>query len=206
MSGIIYTIINQTGQAIESLLVLLAVFLTISLSVSLFMNWYNARVDFGDEMTDHVTYPNVAPRDPPKGQRRPLWKLLFGDITSASLTLIATLIIIALLPAINWGIVDANWTVSDPSQCREGGACWAFIRAKSRLILFGLYPPEEQWRPMIVIGMILAMVLASLSPRVWGPRILLLWAVAIVVMLIVHAWWCPGARIPAHNPSGAASR
>ena len=44
LSGIIYTIINQTGQAIESLLVLLAVFLTISLSVSLFMNWYNARV------------------------------------------------------------------------------------------------------------------------------------------------------------------
>ncbi len=41
---VVGTVINQTGQAIESILVLLAVFLTVSTSVSLFMNWYNARV------------------------------------------------------------------------------------------------------------------------------------------------------------------
>ncbi len=41
---VVNTVINQTGQAIESILVMLGVFLTISLSVSLFMNWYNARV------------------------------------------------------------------------------------------------------------------------------------------------------------------
>jgi general L-amino acid transport system permease protein len=41
---IVGTVINQTGQAIESILILLAVFLSVSLSVSLFMNWYNARV------------------------------------------------------------------------------------------------------------------------------------------------------------------
>ncbi|PRD43119.1 amino acid ABC transporter permease [Phyllobacterium phragmitis] len=41
---IVGTVINQTGQAIESILILLAVFLSVSLSVSFFMNWYNARV------------------------------------------------------------------------------------------------------------------------------------------------------------------
>ncbi|MGO4851386.1 amino acid ABC transporter permease [Phaeovulum sp. W22_SRMD_FR3] len=41
---VVNTVINQTGQAIESLLIMLAVFLTISLSVSVVMNWYNARV------------------------------------------------------------------------------------------------------------------------------------------------------------------
>ncbi|WP_136686040.1 amino acid ABC transporter permease [Falsirhodobacter xinxiangensis] len=41
---VVNTVINQTGQAIESLLILLGVFLTISLSVSLLMNWYNARM------------------------------------------------------------------------------------------------------------------------------------------------------------------
>lgn len=41
---IVGTVINQTGQAIESIIIMLAVFLTVSLSVSLFMNWYNARV------------------------------------------------------------------------------------------------------------------------------------------------------------------
>ncbi|MGV0819839.1 amino acid ABC transporter permease [Martelella sp. AMO21009] len=41
---VVNTVINQTGQAIESILIMLAVFLSISLSVSVFMNWYNARV------------------------------------------------------------------------------------------------------------------------------------------------------------------
>jgi general L-amino acid transport system permease protein len=38
------TTINQTGQAIEGFLVIMAVYLTISLAISWFMNWYNRRV------------------------------------------------------------------------------------------------------------------------------------------------------------------
>jgi general L-amino acid transport system permease protein len=38
------TAINQTGQAIEGIAIIMAVYLTISLSISAFMNWYNARV------------------------------------------------------------------------------------------------------------------------------------------------------------------
>ena len=37
------TTMNQTGQAIEAIAILMAVYLTISLAISLFMNWYNAR-------------------------------------------------------------------------------------------------------------------------------------------------------------------
>lgn len=38
------TTLNQTGQAIESIALIMLVFLTISLGISLFMNWYNARI------------------------------------------------------------------------------------------------------------------------------------------------------------------
>lgn len=38
------TSMNQTGQAIEAIAILMAVYLTISLAISLFMNWYNDRV------------------------------------------------------------------------------------------------------------------------------------------------------------------
>jgi general L-amino acid transport system permease protein len=38
------TTINQTGQAIEGVAIIMAVYLTISLSISALMNWYNARV------------------------------------------------------------------------------------------------------------------------------------------------------------------
>jgi general L-amino acid transport system permease protein len=36
--------INQTGQAIENVLIIMAAYLTVSLSISAFMNWYNKRI------------------------------------------------------------------------------------------------------------------------------------------------------------------
>ncbi len=38
------TVLNQTGQAVEVIAITMAVYLTISLIISLFMNWYNRRV------------------------------------------------------------------------------------------------------------------------------------------------------------------
>ncbi|MCR9256170.1 MAG: amino acid ABC transporter permease [Alphaproteobacteria bacterium] len=37
------TTLNQTGQAVEVIFITMLVYLTVSLSISLFMNWYNAR-------------------------------------------------------------------------------------------------------------------------------------------------------------------
>ncbi len=42
--SVVNTTLNQTGQAIEGILVIMAAYLTVSLSISLFMNWYNARI------------------------------------------------------------------------------------------------------------------------------------------------------------------
>lgn len=44
ISYVIATTINQTGQAIEGVAILMAIFLSISIVVSLTMNWYNRRV------------------------------------------------------------------------------------------------------------------------------------------------------------------
>ncbi|MBI1208460.1 MAG: ABC transporter permease subunit [Azospirillum sp.] len=42
--SVLNTTINQTGQAIEGVAMIMAVFLTISLSISAFMNWYNKHI------------------------------------------------------------------------------------------------------------------------------------------------------------------
>ncbi len=42
--SIINTSINQTGQAIEGIAMVMAAYLTVSLSISGFMNWYNKRI------------------------------------------------------------------------------------------------------------------------------------------------------------------
>ena len=42
--SVINTTLNQTGQAIEGILMIMAAYLTVSLSISLFMNWYNKKM------------------------------------------------------------------------------------------------------------------------------------------------------------------
>ncbi len=42
--SIMNTILNQTGQAIEGIALVMAIYLCFSLGISLFMNWYNARI------------------------------------------------------------------------------------------------------------------------------------------------------------------
>lgn len=42
--SVVNTTLNQTGQAIEGILIIMAAYLTVSLSISLFMNWYNRRI------------------------------------------------------------------------------------------------------------------------------------------------------------------
>lgn len=131
------------------------------------------------------TTKQTEPRLPLFNQRQPLLKLFFGDALAGTLTIFALLVIFAILPGLNWATLDAHWSVTNPGECREGGACWAFVSAKLNLILFGLYPPSEQWRPTIVIAVILVMILLSLSPRLWSGRLLAAWAVAVVAMIIL---------------------
>jgi general L-amino acid transport system permease protein len=38
------TVLNQTGQAVETIVITMAVYMTISLVISIFMNWYNRRI------------------------------------------------------------------------------------------------------------------------------------------------------------------
>lgn len=42
--SVVNTTLNQTGQAIEGIMIIMAAYLTVSLSISVFMNWYNARI------------------------------------------------------------------------------------------------------------------------------------------------------------------
>jgi len=42
--SVVNTTLNQTGQAIEGIMMIMAAYLTVSLTISVFMNWYNARI------------------------------------------------------------------------------------------------------------------------------------------------------------------
>jgi general L-amino acid transport system permease protein len=97
---------------------------------------------------------------------------------------------LALVPLLRWAVVDATWH-GTAADCRAaGGACWAFVGHKLRFILFGLYPPREQWRAAVATGALVALVVASAVPRFWSRRLVVAWAAGIGAALwLMRGGW-----------------
>ena len=111
---------------------------------------------------------------------------LFGSVGNTLLTVVMLALFAAWLPALlRWAVIDATWWAASPATCRTaGGACWAFIHEKLRLVLFGRYPFEEQWRPLAALLLTIALVLAGCSLRL-GWRSVVAGALAGILAVIV---------------------
>src|SRR5215471_8830371 len=108
---------------------------------------------------------------------------LFGSVFNTILTLVAAYILaVSIPPVIRWGLVDAIWSAPNGQACRGAGACWAFIGEKARFILFGTFPYDEQWRPLFVVVIFVAMILASCDRRLWGRRLTILWLAGLAAV------------------------
>lgn len=132
-----------------------------------------------------VRTETLAARPAPARRRRNLLGALFGDaVTAAATLLIAAVLVMAVPQLVSWGVLNGVWS-GDADACRGAGACWAFLREKHPQILFGIYPPAERWRPLLVIGLVVALALWSLPPRHWTPRTLGLWVAGIAAALLL---------------------
>jgi general L-amino acid transport system permease protein len=86
-----------------------------------------------------------------------------------------------------WALVDATWSGDGIEACRaRGGACWAFVRDKARLILFGTYPYDQQWRAALASLVVVGLFAATGLPRLRRPGLAWAWAgsAAVVVALM----------------------
>ncbi|MFK0692053.1 amino acid ABC transporter permease [Mesorhizobium sp. IMUNJ 23033] len=119
----------------------------------------------------------------PAGVRGPgAWvrKNLIGSVGDAILTIIGIALVVMILPqVINWAFLNAQWTGADRTFCATvaqggiqpdgwSGACWAFVNAKFGQFMFGRYPIEERWRPILVAILFVVLLVPLLIPKV--PR------------------------------------
>ena len=117
---------------------------------------------------------------------------LFNGVWNSLLTLAALYLVArGLWAAADWAIVHAVWSAPDGRTCRaageESGACWAFIGQWYRFILFGRYPYAEQWRPLLVVMLFMALVLASCDRKMWrrGPLLAAIWVIGMTIALLL---------------------
>ena len=114
---------------------------------------------------------------------------LRGNLFNSPLNTIATVLIVWLalmtLPAlIDWAILEAVVDAPDRRACLAAGsgACWAMIVEKHRFILFGLYPFDEQWRPMVVVALFVGLIVVSANRRFWTRWLAPIWALGLAVI------------------------
>ena len=111
---------------------------------------------------------------------------LFNNIFNSILTLIVLYILWQVVPPfIRWAFIDSQWYTSSEACRGADGACWTVIPANWRLILFGFYPYELQWRPMTAVVMLVALLFYSRNRAHWKKSLLYAWLAGLVIMGIL---------------------
>lgn len=136
-------------------------------------------------MADADVFKPVAARPPPQAHIGPVaWlrRHLFNSPLNSALTLVVlAALALALPPLLSWAVLHAV-TAPDNAACRDAygtGACWGVVAEKGRLIVFGRYPYDEQWRPLLACALLVAVLVASGMRRFWNTGLLLAWVLAL---------------------------
>ncbi|MBP1845924.1 general L-amino acid transport system permease protein [Rhizobium petrolearium] len=126
---------------------------------------------------------------------------LLATPKDTALTVIAAALLLWTVPGmLEWLFFDAVWSGSDRSVCTtivQGGiqpdgwkgACWAFVGDRFQQFMFGRYPLDERWRPMLVAILFVALLVPMLIPKVprKGLNALLFFVVfPIVAFFLLH--------------------
>ena len=85
---------------------------------------------------------------------------LFQNLFNTVLTIISLVVIVALFLIIVPWIISPTWSAASLAECREilhalgreghySGACWGVIRDRWIQLLFGFYPSDIYWRPIL---------------------------------------------------------
>ena len=132
-------------------------------------------------MASPDTFVPVASRPPPRSELG-AWAWVrrgfFDGPWNTALTIL-TVVMLALVvpPLLNWSVIYAV-PGADNQACRDVygiGACWGVVAEKGRLILFGRYPFDEQWRPLLASALVVLLLIVSCLRTFWRPALALAW-------------------------------
>lgn len=131
---------------------------------------------------------------------------LFGDWKNALTTLVMLGLLVWWLPGIiEWALVKSVLAAdSDRCQAARGiGACWGVITEKHRLIIFGRYPFDQQWRPGVATIALVALLMASCVRLFWKPWLALLWIGVLGLFFgLMHGGFAGLAVVPTDRWGG----
>ncbi len=118
-----------------------------------------------------------------------LRKNLFNTFFDSIVTVCVVVFLLWIVPAIiSWAFIDSVGFGGTEALCRSSqGACWPFMREKARLILFGTYPYDQQWRAALASVVVIALVGTLMLKRLKVIWMISLWVIggALFVSLML---------------------
>ena len=108
---------------------------------------------------------------------------LFSSVFNSFLTVVTIYVLWKIVPGlIRWAFIDSSWTTTG-AECRvAGGACWSIVTKNLRFIIFGFFPYEWQWRPLLAMIILFTLLIFSRNRRYWKKWLGYLWLVGLFVM------------------------
>jgi len=86
------------------------------------------------------------------------------------------------LPFFRWAFIDSVWNTTG-QVCRDaGGACWSIVSSNLRFILFGLYPYDLQWRPLLAMIILFVLLFLSQNRKYWKKPLAYAWIAGLFIM------------------------
>jgi general L-amino acid transport system permease protein len=113
-------------------------------------------------MTDTRILASLPPPRSTTGVSGWLYANLLSTPLNIALTAIGIAIIAAaIIPLVQWGLINANFVGSSQSDCTGAGACWVFIGARWNFFVYGFFPESTYWR----IDIVYALLVGLLAPQ-----------------------------------------
>ncbi|MGR3723104.1 amino acid ABC transporter permease [Abyssibius alkaniclasticus] len=113
---------------------------------------------------------------------------LFSGPFNTILTIVSAAVIIFLAYEILPWFTNSTWNASSLSECREiaDGACFAVINERFNQLMFGFYPSELYWRPVLAFVLLLIALAPVLIDTV--PKKLLLFTAVYPAIMYLLIW------------------
>ncbi|MFP8965360.1 amino acid ABC transporter permease [Pokkaliibacter sp. CJK22405] len=135
-----------------------------------------------------------------------LRKNLFSGPINSIVSIIAIYFVVsALIPAIQWTFIDADWFGSDRNACTSGGACWVFITSRLDQFIYGFYPEQLYWRVdttfLLLAALFAWLMIPNLPQKVWVAAFTI-FIFPIIAFFLLHGGAFGLEEVPTHQWGG----
>jgi general L-amino acid transport system permease protein len=108
---------------------------------------------------------------------------LFNGVFNSILTIVTLFFLWKVFPPLfRWAFIDSAWTTSGEACKQAAGACWSIIYTNFRFIIFGFYPYEQQWRPLLAMLILFGLLFYSRNRNHWKKPLGYAWIIGLFTM------------------------